>query len=1360
MLASKNAKRVMSVFCAFALALTAMTPFVGKASGLKAAAAATRTESGGYVYDFRDGSVVATTATVADSPKVTVDNMTVGAGYRYNDGSHGVELTADNSIEIKVDGPTRLIVGDCSYNTATELTVTSADGSYSQTKTVKTGCYHNGTSIEFRYEGTAATTLTLKYNDKAYVSVIQVEAFDNTPDNNGVPKDSIYQFNLTDNTIVPDANDVNNPIASSVSSKDGVLTITSNNNLYKFSNQHGVALSTGNTFNIKVAGDAVVKFNLCEESNAGASTITASAPKGEFAGATTLPLVLGTTDGLSIAYFVYNGPATTLTFTVKKDGGETLYLHDINVSNLPEDTDPPKAAGNGKIDVWDFGAEQLDSSKYNNMLNVDTINGIYEGKYEPGTSGIPTASFVIGDFIWMGTGKGTDRIRTTNTAITRWDDKHLEYEGTDYTGYLYSNGAYPYYYVGMKLYENDILTLIMGTNGNPSTIYFESPSGDIQIGYSDPKGAKLTFTAPEYGLYKIYSINEKVVLYRAFREHTNPVKVTGKVDTSAASGIPNDYMLCFVNTSTGVGTLVDINSDGTYSVHLNDSYSYELALVGANGFMIKDNVPLEIKSGSGNVTKDVTIVTVDLVTVTGKITGLSADALSKLKLSFVNKENPYIPEFTISGDSITMQLERGVSYDVVAEGVNDYVITNSPISMTANGTKDLVFALKPTYDINVSYDGLPDSAKSTAVLTFTNLTEPGYVYTFKAGETPKLRDGSYSVQVSGTGTVAYAQKLTSNVNVSGKAVSKTISFEPLEKWDFAVYNTTNGGAPGIETIGDNKYYLGLELTGNVQENKTYLLANSGGEIKIPVKKGMLVTLTFCYSADFEVNGKSYTTENSTGSTSKTDVVTLTAENDGFVTIKANGTTYFNSIAAAAPVAYKDTVTVGANKDYKTINDALAAVAKMSRTDSQRVNIVIDPGNYEEMLVINVPNVTLSNAAGKNSSLAVVNKGVDIGKNVVRITSYYGHGYDYFSMGSDAKWHADVLAANKENGYISAKNPGAGTTNGSYWNSTVVVYANGFEADGIVFENSFNQYISKKEAEDTVVMWESGGKGIRPTKYGDTSVQARGFVERAGALSIVNDVKEVVFNNCKFIGRQDTLFGGAGTEALFQKCDIYGGVDYIYGGMTAVFYQCNLVMNNDENMASDQSYLTAAQQSSGRGYLMYNCTVTSTTPGVDTANEHLSKPGYLGRPWQPNTSEVVFYYTVIEDTNFPGSEGKSLVVPAGWNDSLGGQSPYMYEFGTIELSKENNSAERASWTKVLDKPVLADGSEISIKTFLGDWTDTLNARGLAVELTEDQMNKEAVRDNRNPATGIPAGIGTAVALIAIAGSAILVAKKKK
>ena len=173
------------------------------------------------------------------------------------------------------------------------------------------------------------------------------------------------------------------------------------------------------------------------------------------------------------------------------------------------------------------------------------------------------------------------------------------------------------------------------------------------------------------------------------------------------------------------------------------------------------------------------------------------------------------------------------------------------------------------------------------------------------------------------------------------------------------------------------------------------------------------------------------------------------------------------------VSYKDVVTVGNGKDYETISEAIEAIKSMDRSSDQRVTVEIQPGDYQEMLVIDTPNVTLKNAS-QGGSIETTDKGVGISSDSVRITGYYGHGYTYYSMGSDCKYDAELLEVNKYNGYASFKNPGAGTTSGSYWNASVVVDAEGFEAQDIIFENSFNQYQSELAAGDVIVA-QSGAK---------------------------------------------------------------------------------------------------------------------------------------------------------------------------------------------------------------------------------------------------------------------------------------------
>jgi exo-poly-alpha-galacturonosidase len=419
---------------------------------------------------------------------------------------------------------------------------------------------------------------------------------------------------------------------------------------------------------------------------------------------------------------------------------------------------------------------------------------------------------------------------------------------------------------------------------------------------------------------------------------------------------------------------------------------------------------------------------------------------------------------------------------------------------------------------------------------------------------------------------------------------------------------------------------------------------------------------------------------------------------GYVTITLGGTaltTYFTNIqTGGGTTTYTPVITVGAGKDYQSINAALTAVGFMTRTATDRVTIMIDPGNYEEMIDITQPNVTLKNAS-TTPNINLLNKGVDIDANAVRITSYYGVGYNYYSMKNNQKWDADVLRVNKENGSQPYTNV-SGTTNNSYWNATLLISANGFTAENIIIENSYNQYISLKESQDIVEL-AVGNKGVRPTALGSVAVQDKAFVERAAAFAVKNGIDKVVLNKCRVVGRQDSFFGGTTARVAVYKGVMMGSTDYLFGGMDAVFYQTDLAMNTSE-ASSDASYITAAQQATGRGYLMYECKVTTAIPGIETASTYRSKPGYFGRPWAAATSEVVFYNTTIETSNNPSYLNQSLIMPIGWNNSLSGESPKMYEYGTIENSGVNNAASRATWATLLAVPTLTDGTAITTFNF--------------------------------------------------------------
>jgi pectin methylesterase-like acyl-CoA thioesterase len=1100
-----------------------------------------------------------------------------------------------------------------------------------------------------------------------------------------------YSYNFADGSVLPQTSYQALRYTTFISA-DNIITINSNTATESrqfgyHDSAHGAVFFPGNSVKMKVAGNATVTFIVCTYGSATDAIFEFTDADNNVLGSCAAQNI-GGADGFA-SNFTYTGSKGEITATLKSENAPTaeVYIHGLSIENAAIIEEPT-----GKIEVWDFGAAQLDAGIYKNNLSVDIINSWYASSITPGTSNVVLPAFTAGVLSWVG--GSNDRLRTTNTAITRYDENIGGV--ADYTGRVYVNAsAATGRYMSITLSEDDEVTVVAKTDagGVLNFQYVPDPTAQTDVVPLTSDLVTLKFVAKAGGAFHIFDSQGKPSYYRIYRKDATYVNLGGALNVTNAAGIPDGYGIVFKNAAGKTWT--SIVSNGNYTAKLPAGYTYSLSLSDANGYIISNGNSLEVTESTTSY--NITVNKVELYTVSGSISGIPS-VNANLSLAYTPEESPntiFVPKavVNVTESTYTVQLEPNVKYRISAVGVNDYFIEKDSITIgQANEISDIVFAAKPVYKVTFTANGLTEEQLAKLSLTLTNMNEAGYSYNFSSVDNVELRNGVYTLSYSGLDEYPVEAGLTSNLQVNGEPTSKVLSFKPVNVWSFNDKVITNS----------TPAYKGMLFSGNIANEiaKGHLTAKFGSSIQVPVKVGEKLIVTYYYSAAFSINGgDTITTASNSTSVFETAEYVYAGTADGYITIvpgTAAATTYLTEISTVKVVETQSTLHVGTDKPYKTINEALTAVSMMNRPSAERVVIMIDPGNYEEMLVVNVANVTLKNAVA-NPSIALLNKGVDIDANAVRITSYYGHGYNYYSMGNDQKWHADILAVNKENGYLSYENKGAGTTNGSWWNATVVVAANGFEADGIIFENSFNQYISKKESEDVVVMWESGNKGLRPTAVGNTDVQHKSFVERAAAIAIANNIDKVVLNKCRVIGRQDSFFGGINSRVVVYKGAMMGGTDYIFGGMVAVFYKSDLVMNTSDD-SGDVCYITAAQQSSGRGYLMYECKITSPVPGVESAASYLSKPGYFGRPWQATTSEVVFYNTTIDTTNVAGSVGKSLINPAGWLSSLGGESNKMYEFGTIEMSGENNQAGRASWSTVLNAPTLTGGTEITTLNF--------------------------------------------------------------
>lgn len=1108
---------------------------------------------------------------------------------------------------------------------------------------------------------------------------------------------------------------------------------------------------TGSTIAIPVDGPCKVTVSYCYS----ASGVVGDTAFGTTSGSTS------TIESTTGTYTGGKGTAAIIKMTTKP-GDDSTYITKIEV-------EPLEGITPNSVDVWDFGAEALNTALFNNKLTVENITAQYpEGTEAKAGITIPVAGFNFydGALKFNTNEKDNNRLRTTNTAVPRYDEKSLvgavgadpylpdevvvnaengEVTGGEtYTGYIYSNsGSQPLVNLTMQLTVGDKVTFVSGSNGNAEHYELKAPSGAIDSAefLNAAKAEPLTFFAKETGEYTYYGTNEKLVVARIYQEPGVKVTVTGNVDQSKATGLTGEYSVVFTGPG-GVETKAPVK-DGKYTIELNNylgGADYVVSLEGADGFIVAQGEEFSLSETDRTGSHDIIVAAVDLVTVTGKVAGLGEADLANVKLVITKPEDKiYQPKIVPAADgSFTASFEKGVEYAVEALNVNDYELVKDKLTFTADKTENVIFVPKTTYTVTMA----PDPATvdlSAATIIFTNVDEVdaahegGYVYTFTGADGIKLRDAQYVVEVKGASGI---QKLTPDLVVAGSDTECTVPFlvETPTLWDFsdATWSSQSGEIPT---------YNGLVMSG-VMVNKTYALGNAGASIQIPVDGACTVTVSYCYKANGTVGDVAFSTDSGSTGTIESASYKYTGEK-GTVELKYVDQSYLTKIEVIKSTPYAETVTVGADKQYKTINEALAAVKTMERTAEQRVTILIDPGDYEEMLRIDVPNITLKNASA-TPSIELTNKGVDIDANAVRITSYYGHGYAYYSMESDCSYSAERLAVNKANGRLSFENPGTGTTSGSYWNATVRIMASGVRAEDIIFENSFNQYVSKKAAEDVIVKLAGAKEGAVPRaemKAGDTTVQHKEYVERAAALAINNGCKNIFFDNCRFVGRQDTLYGGVDSTVGFYKCKVMGGTDYIFGGMNAVFAKCDLIFNTNDETAKGQKddvgYITAPQQAKATdpGYLMYNCHVTSTTPGVDTASNFVSKPGLWGRPWNGNKSEAVFYATNVDATDpsyFTGdtAKGTSMIQGIGWNSGLSSPSDLCGDYDTVEYYEgADTSAERISWAAKFTEAKTADGDSMTdTKAWLGGW-DAFAGKDMTVEKqTPKPFTAEAMKED--------------------------------
>lgn len=354
--------------------------------------------------------------------------------------------------------------------------------------------------------------------------------------------------------------------------------------------------------------------------------------------------------------------------------------------------------------------------------------------------------------------------------------------------------------------------------------------------------------------------------------------------------------------------------------------------------------------------------------------------------------------------------------------------------------------------------------------------------------------------------------------------------------------------------------------------------------------------------------------------------------------------------------YTDTLYVGSKSRYTTIRQALRAVDRMYRTPQQHVTIAIAPGQYDEMLRINQPNISLVNAASL-PSVSISNGGLDINDQAVRITGYYGDEYNYYSMTERFTHSARALQVNMENKALAVKNTGGREL---YYNATVVISAEDVTLENLIIENAFNRYITRLEAHDQIVP-QYDETPQRPVVQQSTDVQEAKYRRPAAALAIAGMADRIQLVGCRLIGVENTLYGDAGCRLFMQNCHIMGGNNFISGGMTLVCYRSTIeLLPNNGNT----DFIAAARTQVGlRGFLFYDCFFRSAEPKTEMVSEHYSDICNLVKP-KDHYGEIVFVNTQFDLTLDPMKNDSALLFePTDPEFTTYTVAPYAFTRGT-------------------------------------------------------------------------------------------------
>jgi pectinesterase len=334
--------------------------------------------------------------------------------------------------------------------------------------------------------------------------------------------------------------------------------------------------------------------------------------------------------------------------------------------------------------------------------------------------------------------------------------------------------------------------------------------------------------------------------------------------------------------------------------------------------------------------------------------------------------------------------------------------------------------------------------------------------------------------------------------------------------------------------------------------------------------------------------------------------------------------------------------------YKTVAAALGGSGVPSGSSASSPNrVFFAPGTYN---TANVTGVSLANSRNNIALVGITGNPDDV-----------------------------VITSTLDSAYLVG-----GVAIGTTGSASLRLSGNSVSAVGITFANS----------SDMPYIVSVGHQAVSPQGSYVTG-QAQTSNAPAVALKIQGDRN--AFDNCKFLGYQDTLYADGG-RAYFKNCLVSGDVDFIFSKATAVFDHSTINFDGDHSGGTIVAPSTDKRTSNGMVFL--DSTVTGTSvrgnPVIDPQNAaNASGPSsnsmYLGRPWgwqqTGGDSGAVFVNTkmtsAVRNVGWLNWNANELNAANGRNDGNPAKDARYAEFNSMDLiGNPLDVSQRVTWSHQL------------------------------------------------------------------------------